>query len=207
MAESGRQRSIITREKLLDAAAADFARLGYASTNLEQVASRLQLTKGAIYGHFPSKAAVAAELGRRFESVITEACEQVARQQSPPTERIHALADSVQAAIESSVQIEAGLRITVDQARAARAPAPALVELHARFAALFRECAAAGGRSSGHADPCETRWDQAAGLVLSVLLGADAAARATGAAPVPPIAVLSVLYPASRGGDGDGDGQ
>jgi AcrR family transcriptional regulator len=202
MAESGRQRSIITREKLLDAAAADFARLGYASTNLEQVASRLRLTKGAIYGHFPSKAAVAAELGRRFEAVIAEACAQVARQKSPPAERVHALADSVQAAIESSVQIEAGLRITVDQARAARSPAPPLVALHAQFAALFRECAADDGKSCGQPSPSATWWDQAAGLVLSVLLGADAAARATGAAPVPPIAVLSVLYPASRDGGG-----
>jgi AcrR family transcriptional regulator len=177
MPEGARQaRSVRTREQLLDAVAQDVARHGYAGTNVEHVADRLRLTKGAFYGHFPSKAAVAEELCRRFESALAEACAGAADRPGSPALRLRRLADAVASAIASSVQVEAGLRITLDKARAERAAAPALVELRERFAAAFRACAEQGAHARkpgrGGSDP-----DQAASLVLlSVLLGTEAMA-------------------------------
>lgn len=134
-------RSARTREQLLDAVAQDVARHGFAGTNVEHVADRLSLTKGAFYGHFPSKAAVAEELCRRFESALAEACARAADRPGPPARQLRRLADAVAAAIASSVQVEAGLRITLDQARAERGQAPVLVELREQFAAAFRAAA------------------------------------------------------------------
>src|SRR5215472_6239882 len=45
-----------TRQALLDAALQVFSRQGYAGTRLEDVAAEADMTRGAIYWHFKSKA-------------------------------------------------------------------------------------------------------------------------------------------------------
>ena len=47
-----------TRERLLQAAAVEFASRGYAGANLDRIAAAAGLTKGMIYYHFASKAAL-----------------------------------------------------------------------------------------------------------------------------------------------------
>ncbi|MBC3839994.1 TetR/AcrR family transcriptional regulator [Streptacidiphilus sp. 4-A2] len=42
-----------TRERVLDAAAEEFAVQGYSRTTINAVAARLGMSKGALYGHFP----------------------------------------------------------------------------------------------------------------------------------------------------------
>jgi TetR/AcrR family transcriptional regulator len=56
-----------TRRRLLDAAAATFAELGYHGTRIDYVSQRAGVAKGTIYNYFPSKEAV-------FETLIAEAC-------------------------------------------------------------------------------------------------------------------------------------
>ncbi|MFJ7292770.1 TetR family transcriptional regulator [Streptomyces collinus] len=56
------ERALRTREKVLDAAAEEFAAQGYAKATLNDVARRTGMTKGALYGHFPSKEILAATL-------------------------------------------------------------------------------------------------------------------------------------------------
>ncbi|MEV0113405.1 TetR/AcrR family transcriptional regulator [Streptomyces sp. NPDC050844] len=53
------ERARRTREKVLTAAAEVFAVQGYRSTTLSTVAERTGMTKGALYGHFPSKKSLA----------------------------------------------------------------------------------------------------------------------------------------------------
>lgn len=55
-------RAIKTRQRLLDAAAAEFDANGYLGTRLVDIASRAGLTRGSLYFHFDSKAALAAAL-------------------------------------------------------------------------------------------------------------------------------------------------
>ncbi|EST26876.1 TetR/AcrR family transcriptional regulator [Streptomyces roseochromogenus] len=59
------ERAIRTRERILDAAAQEFAAQGYGRTTMQTVAERIRLTKGALYGHFTSKEQLAAELVRQ----------------------------------------------------------------------------------------------------------------------------------------------
>lgn len=59
------------REQILAAATGDFARLGYAGTDLQKVADRLGVGKGTVYRYFPTKEALflaAADRGMRLLS-------------------------------------------------------------------------------------------------------------------------------------------
>jgi len=66
-------RAQATRARLLDAVFREIARLGYDGATVDSIAERAGVSKGAFYGHFPSKDAA-------FEVVVREQCE-VRRQQ------------------------------------------------------------------------------------------------------------------------------
>ncbi|MDQ1698402.1 MAG: hypothetical protein QOG34_265 [Frankiaceae bacterium] len=53
-----------TREQILDTALELFLAQGYDATSLRQIAERLQLTKAALYYHFPAKELLLLELTR-----------------------------------------------------------------------------------------------------------------------------------------------
>src|SRR5262245_40107714 len=53
-------RALRTREAVVAAAASVFDRQGFAATRLEEIALAADVTKGALYFHFPSKSAIAA---------------------------------------------------------------------------------------------------------------------------------------------------
>jgi AcrR family transcriptional regulator len=66
-----------TRRQILDAAAAAFAKDGYAAMSLNDVIRHSELTKGAFYFHFPSKEALALavvdDLRESWTSMVTQA--------------------------------------------------------------------------------------------------------------------------------------
>jgi AcrR family transcriptional regulator len=59
-----------TRAKLLDAALECLQERGYGGTTLAEVANRAALTNGAIWRHFPTKAALMAEVALRCEEQL-----------------------------------------------------------------------------------------------------------------------------------------
>jgi TetR/AcrR family acrAB operon transcriptional repressor len=64
-----------TRERLLAAAAAVFARLGYAKASISDITAEADLSSGSIYGHFGSKAelfvaTLRAHSGREIERLL-----------------------------------------------------------------------------------------------------------------------------------------
>ena len=69
-----------TRQDLLDAALAVFSRKGYHATRLEDIAEVANVTRGAIYHHFGSKAdlyiALVNEVSAQFGQIISQAIEQ-----------------------------------------------------------------------------------------------------------------------------------
>lgn len=62
MAERNRNQAERTREKILSVALVCFAKNGYSETSCDEIASRLRMTKGAIFWHFKSKEDILAEL-------------------------------------------------------------------------------------------------------------------------------------------------
>jgi len=64
-----------TRQKLVDAAAFEFARKGYAEANINQISTAAGFSKGTVYNYFASKQALAlaliAEAGAQHVQYIT----------------------------------------------------------------------------------------------------------------------------------------
>ena len=70
---SRQERKSQTRERLLDAAAQVFARRGFESASLDEVAAAAGYTKGAVYSNFASKTdLVIALIVRRIEVQTAE---------------------------------------------------------------------------------------------------------------------------------------
>lgn len=61
-----------TRRALLAAARHEFATRGYAQASLDDIAARARLTKGALYHHFASKAAVLTAVYLEMEQELAE---------------------------------------------------------------------------------------------------------------------------------------
>jgi len=63
-----KEEAAITREQLLKKALGVFSKKGYASTTLEDIAHEAEVTRGAIYWHFGSKAELYNTLIREYSS-------------------------------------------------------------------------------------------------------------------------------------------
>lgn len=70
-------------ERLLDAAQRLFVSQGYRQTNLDQIASAADLTKGAVYFYFRSKETVLLELLKRVQTIVVDEALKFAASASP----------------------------------------------------------------------------------------------------------------------------
>ena len=61
-----KEEAAITREQLLSKALRVFSKMGYAATTLEDIAREAEVTRGAIYWHFGSKAELYNTLIREY---------------------------------------------------------------------------------------------------------------------------------------------
>lgn len=62
MTEHGERRADTTRQRLIAAASHQFARRSYSMVSLDDILAEAELTKGAMYFHFPSKQALASAI-------------------------------------------------------------------------------------------------------------------------------------------------
>ena len=127
MAKQARSRR--THELVLDAAAAEFVRHGYPRANLQHVADRTGLTKGALYGHFASKEQLARALTGHLDEVLEKLVAQTSAADVPARERLRSLCCALAEHIESDVRINAALRLVMDDAHAAPEPPRLLADL------------------------------------------------------------------------------
>ncbi|MDH6117055.1 AcrR family transcriptional regulator [Kitasatospora sp. GAS204A] len=160
------ERSRRTHELVLDAAAAEFARHGYPRANLQHVADRTGLTKGALYGHFASKEKLAQALTEQLDQVVAALAAQAATADAPALERLRTLTLALAERIESDVRINAALRLVMDEAQAAQEP-PAFLEKLRRLAEEVVESARTAGALDGR-PPAMPLAD----LVVVMLIGA-----------------------------------
>jgi AcrR family transcriptional regulator len=75
------QQRVRTRASILRVAAEEFDKRGYASVALSEIAARLEVTKGTIYFHFSSKAALASAVVDMYLSAWEALLAEVARQE------------------------------------------------------------------------------------------------------------------------------
>ncbi len=96
------ERSATSKQRLLTAAAAEFAARGFAGANVDRIARAARVNKAMIYYHFTSKAALYREILRdMFEAVATRVAE-AARAAVDPADKVRAFVDAI--AIEAEAR-------------------------------------------------------------------------------------------------------
>lgn len=106
------QRAIDTRRSALIGAAVTIERCGYEGATIAEIVRESNITKGALYFHFPSKEAVA-------EAIIAEQSEWVSQRygpDDPPVQTIVDLSYSFVDALQSDPLMRASIRMTIDRA-------------------------------------------------------------------------------------------
>ncbi len=100
-----------TRDSILTAAAVVFERMGYAAATLEDIAVEADVSKGALYFHFPSKAAVAAAVIERHFARWPIMMREVAAQNLGTLDTLHALILTVARSFQEDPVARSGVRL------------------------------------------------------------------------------------------------
>ena len=95
-------RSAGSRDRLLAAAAAEFAARGFAGANVDRIARAARLNKAMIYYHFTSKAALYREILRDLFEAVARRVSDTARSQAEPADKIRAFVEAI--AIEAEAR-------------------------------------------------------------------------------------------------------
>ncbi len=86
-----KQADPLARRQILAAALDVFSRQGYAGTTLDDITAAANLSKGAIYWYFESKADLFATLLGERASIFSEIIEDAARGAASPLDGLHAI--------------------------------------------------------------------------------------------------------------------
>src|SRR3954451_23804385 len=84
-----------SRERILRAAAAEFAARGFAGANVDRIARAARVNKAMIYYHFTSKAALYREIVRDMFEAVAVRLDQVSRMDSRPDHKIRAFVEAI----------------------------------------------------------------------------------------------------------------
>lgn len=132
-------RALRTYDRVLDAAAYEFARYGYANANLQNIADRIRLTKGALYGHFSTKEDLAAALDNHLSTALGELLTEARVSPHPAPSRLRSLVLGLGRLFGTDARSLAALRLSAETARSAARPIPLLTETHGLVLHLVRE--------------------------------------------------------------------
>lgn len=109
-------RSKITRQKIIETSARVLERRGYAGTSLDEIAAEMGMTRGVLYHHFPSKAALTEAVVQSHYDRWERLSNSVQSQQLPPLLRIIALTYEVARNAQIDPVVRAGLRMQLEHA-------------------------------------------------------------------------------------------
>jgi AcrR family transcriptional regulator len=90
-----------SRQRLLAAAAAEFAARGFAGANVERIARAARLNKAMIYYHFTSKAALYREILRDMFAAVAAGVAAAEASPAAPADKIRAFVDAIATAAEA----------------------------------------------------------------------------------------------------------
>jgi AcrR family transcriptional regulator len=91
-----------SRERLLAAAAAEFAARGFDGAKVDRIAARARINKAMLYYHFRSKAALYREILRHTFRTVAAAVTAVRAQGGPPDHQLRRFIEAIAIAAEAS---------------------------------------------------------------------------------------------------------
>jgi len=89
--------SVLTRERILEAAEDVLRRFGPAKATVVDVARVLDVSHGSVYRHFPSKAALRDAVAERWLARLTDPLVEIVNEDSPAPERLRRWFDHLMA--------------------------------------------------------------------------------------------------------------
>jgi TetR/AcrR family transcriptional regulator len=93
--------TLVSRDRVFAAAAAEFAARGYAGANMDRIARAARLNKAMIYYHFKSKAALYREILRDMFGAVRARINAVAASRDSPDDKIRRYIEALAAEAEA----------------------------------------------------------------------------------------------------------
>ncbi|WP_119417754.1 TetR/AcrR family transcriptional regulator [Desertibaculum subflavum] len=131
-----------TRERILDAAFVCFARQGFAGTSMVDIAAAAQLSRTALYKHFPDKEDVFLAAVQRLNAGVLAAVTAAAQREGDLAERLAAVIEARASWAFELLQRSPHGRELIDEKN--RLCGPLSAEANARFLALVERIIRAG---------------------------------------------------------------
>ncbi|HEY5852505.1 MAG TPA: ScbR family autoregulator-binding transcription factor [Aldersonia sp.] len=111
------ERARRTRAAIVQSAAAEFGRCGYAAASLSQILEGSNATKGAMYFHFDSKEDLARAVMQTAMARYGETAERwLARDDLDPLEKLYGLTDEIVVRFQDDVVVQADFRLAIEPA-------------------------------------------------------------------------------------------
>lgn len=110
------EQKITTRRAILQVAAEEFDAKGYVATAISDIAKRLDLTKGSVYFHFPSKAELASEVIQSYFHMWTPVLKGIEAQELHGFTALKWASRQVAVAYRDDVAVRASVRLMRESA-------------------------------------------------------------------------------------------
>jgi len=108
------ERALITRQQIVNGAAAMFDRVGYERASLAEIVELSGITKGALYFHFKSKDDLAGVVIEEQHAVSMKAVEAISSSGAPALEQLVMLCYEMSREIIEDPIVRAGIRLTLE---------------------------------------------------------------------------------------------
>ena len=95
------QRKARTRKAVLKAARVRFAQIGVDDTTMDDIAARAQVARATVFNHFPTKAAIVAELAEQMDDAFIAIIDRYAKAPISIRQRIVSLYEEIAQAMEA----------------------------------------------------------------------------------------------------------
>jgi AcrR family transcriptional regulator len=113
--EPKQERARHTRARLLHIAAELFGERGYANVGIQDIATRAEMTKGAVYFHFANKEELALAVVQAHYARWPEILGELSQRSLGPFDMLAATLDRVAEAFRDDVVIQAGARLQLER--------------------------------------------------------------------------------------------
>lgn len=107
-------RAIRTRQLILSVAAQHFDAHGYGDASVNAILAAGNLTKGAIYFHFPSKESIAQQLTADWIYTVTELVDGAAGKHLTAAEQLTTVFTGVAQSVAADANLRAGMKLTLE---------------------------------------------------------------------------------------------
>ena len=148
-------RALETRRAIVQAAAEAFVQHGFNGASLAQIASEAGVTKGALYFHFPSKAALAEAMILTQEEANAQFAEEVRGHTGDHLDLLVAMTHGLAQRLIDDPTVRAAMRLAVERGETEN---NSISETYATWELLVTEVTRAGqdrGEIAGEVDPAQ----------------------------------------------------